>query len=43
MMTEQTRIAVPRDRGGAKAATLYRMVMPHHTCPYGLKAKHLLE
>jgi len=28
---------------GAKAATLHRMVMPHHSCPYGLKAKHLLE
>ncbi len=26
-----------------KQATLYRMVMPAHTCPYGLKAKHLLE
>ena len=26
-----------------KTATLYRMVMPSHTCPYGLKAKHLLE
>lgn len=26
-----------------KQATLYRMVMPGHTCPYGLKAKHLLE
>ena len=24
-------------------AVLHRMVMPHHTCPYGLKAKHLLE
>jgi glutaredoxin len=23
--------------------TLYRMVMPQHICPYGLKAKHLLE
>lgn len=23
-------------------ATLYRMVMDKHTCPYGLKAKHLL-
>src|SRR5690348_1453875 len=41
-MTEQTRIEVPRT-AGPKAATLYRMVMPHHTCPYGLKAKHLLE
>ncbi|MBT0671750.1 glutaredoxin family protein [Novosphingobium profundi] len=26
-----------------KRATLYRMVMPEHVCPYGLKAKHLLE
>lgn len=26
-----------------KTASLYRMVMPTHTCPYGLKAKHLLE
>ncbi|GGD63317.1 glutaredoxin [Erythrobacter arachoides] len=24
-------------------ATLYRMVMPGHTCPYGLKSKWLLE
>jgi len=27
----------------AKKAVLYRMVMPHHTCPYGLKARHLLK
>lgn len=26
-----------------KTAILYRMVMPDHVCPYGLKAKHLLE
>lgn len=26
-----------------QTATLYRMVMPEHICPYGLKAKHLLE
>ena len=26
-----------------KQAILYRMVMPGHICPYGLKAKHLLE
>ena len=26
-----------------KTASIYRMVMPHHTCPYGLKAKDLLE
>ena len=27
----------------ARTATLYRMVMPDHTCPYGLKAKDLLR
>ena len=42
-MTEQTRIDVPGNAHGPKTATLYRMVMPHHTCPYGLKAKHLLR
>jgi len=26
----------------AKHATLYRMVMPEHVCPYGLKSKYLL-
>lgn len=26
-----------------KSAALYRMVMPGHTCPYGLKARHLLK
>jgi glutaredoxin len=26
----------------AKTAVLYRMVMPAHTCPYGLKSRHLL-
>jgi glutaredoxin len=26
-----------------KKAVIHRMVMPHHTCPYGLKAKDLLE
>ena len=26
-----------------KRAVLHRMVMPNHTCPYGLKAKDLLE
>jgi glutaredoxin len=28
---------------GAKRATLYRMVMDEHVCPYGLKARHLLR
>jgi glutaredoxin len=27
---------------GRTVAVLYRMVMPHHVCPYGIKAKHLL-
>ena len=27
----------------AKRATLYRMVMPEHVCPFGLKSKYLLE
>lgn len=26
-----------------KTATIYRMVMERHVCPYGLKAKHLLR
>ena len=26
-----------------KRAVLFRMVMPHHTCPYGLKARDLLR
>ncbi|EPX77540.1 hypothetical protein thalar_03265 [Litoreibacter arenae DSM 19593] len=26
-----------------KPADLYRMVMPDHVCPYGLKSKDLLE
>jgi glutaredoxin len=28
---------------GAQHAALYRMVMPKHICPFGLKAKNLLE
>lgn len=37
-----------RSSTGAKAAgkpqaTIYRMVMKHHVCPYGLKALHLLR
>ena len=27
----------------SKKAVIYRMVMGHHTCPYGIKAKDLLE
>ena len=27
----------------ARSATLYRMVLPEHTCPFGLRAKAMLE
>ena len=30
---------MPDDR----SATLYRMVLPEHTCPFGVRAKQLLE
>jgi len=33
---------MPRDTD-SKSAQLYRMVMPGHVCPYGLKSKDLLE
>ena len=26
-----------------QSVTLYRMVLPDHTCPYGVRAKQLLE
>ncbi len=32
-----------RTRNTRRKAILYRMVMPSHTCPYGLKAKDLLR
>ena len=34
---------MPNDAARPKAATLYRMVMADHMCPYGLKSKDLLE
>jgi len=27
----------------SQSATLYRMVLPDHTCPFGVRAKQLLE
>jgi glutaredoxin 3 len=27
----------------AKTATIYRMVLPDHTCPFGVRAKQMLE
>jgi len=35
--------AVTFDYASANKAILYRMVMPGHTCPYGLKARDLLQ
>lgn len=42
-MTEQSRIDAAVAAGRPGEAILYRMVMPRHVCPYGLKAKHLLR
>ena len=42
-MTEQTRIEVPANAAEAQSAVLFRMVLPEHVCPYGLKARHLLK
>ena len=33
----------PKSQSLSKKAVLYRMVMPGHTCPYGLKSKDLLQ
>nr|WP_040362306.1 glutaredoxin [Congregibacter litoralis] len=33
----------PEDDNSHNKATLYRMVMDKHTCPYGIKSKDLLE
>lgn len=32
-----------KSQGAAKTASLYRMAMPGHLCPFGLKSKSLLE
>ena len=32
-----------KSRGDAKTASLYRMAMPGHLCPFGLKSKSMLE
>lgn len=40
----QTAISTPAKAGAvANTAIIYRMVMPNHTCPYGLKALDLLK
>lgn len=36
-------LARDKSRGSEKTASLYRMAMPGHLCPFGLKSKALLE
>lgn len=38
-----TTLTAPGQSSATKTAILHRMVMPTHTCPYGLKAKDLLQ
>lgn len=42
-MDAQTRQAVTADRSKPKKSQLYRMVMPDHLCPFGLKSLDLLK
>ena len=42
-MTDTAISTASRADAAAKTATIYRMVMPGHTCPYGLKALDLLK
>jgi glutaredoxin len=43
MADADRQVARDGERAGGKVAALYRMVMPDHLCPFGLKAKSLLE
>jgi glutaredoxin len=38
-----TRFAMTEHARNQPVASLYRMVMPGHVCPYGLKSRHLLR
>ena len=42
-MTQATVSRPTQVIAATKTATIYRMVMPKHICPYGLKAVHLLK
>ena len=42
-MTQAAISSPAKASAAAKTATIYRMVMPGHTCPYGLKALDLLK
>lgn len=43
MTTNPQQTHEPNEPANDKPATLYRMVMAKHTCPYGIKSKDLLE
>ncbi len=43
MNATQQRNFAPTESAPDKTATLFRMVMEKHTCPYGIKSKDLLE
>lgn len=43
MASNQSRSAEAGTKSGTRRATLYRMMMKEHVCPYGLKSKDLLE
>lgn len=41
--TYERRVSVSQSESGHHEVVLYRMVLPTHTCPYGLLAKRMLE
>lgn len=42
-MIDDPDTARAKSKGAGKTASLYRMVMPGHLCPFGLKSKSLLK
>ena len=39
----RTQAEIDPSSATSKSATIYRMVMPDHVCPYGIKTLDLLE
>ena len=42
-MIDGPNTARTKSEGTGKTASLYRMAMPGHLCPFGLKSKSMLE
>lgn len=40
---QHSKLDQPSGKSSSRVARLYRMVMPDHVCPYGLKSRDLLE